>query len=83
MRNNIYFVFFYKKNRTQVKTSAVMRILDRVLARSRNHYLYDAVTQQLFVQIFYFINCHLVNTILQKEKLTPSIGFQIKLGYEP
>jgi hypothetical protein len=66
--------------KTQVKTSAVMRILDRVLARTRQHYLYDAVVQQLFVQIFYFISCHLVNTILQKNKLTPSIGFQIKLG---
>lgn len=58
-----------------------MRILDRVLARTRNHYLYDAVVQQLFVQIFYFSSCHLVNIILQKAKLTPSIGFQIKLGY--
>lgn len=64
----------------QVKNSAVMRILDRVLARTRHHYLYDAVVQQLFVQIFYFVSCHLVNTILQKNKLTPSIGFQIKLG---
>jgi hypothetical protein len=57
-----------------------MRILDRVLARTRHHYLYDAVVQQLFVQIFYFTSCHLVNIILQKTKLTPSIGFQIKLG---
>jgi hypothetical protein len=68
------------KNRTQVKTSAVMRILDRVLARTRNHYLYDAVTQQLFVQLFYAIDAHLVNIVLQKTKLTPSSGFQIKLG---
>lgn len=67
-----------KKN--QVRTSPVMRILDRVLARTRQHYLFDAVTQQLFVQIFYFINANLVNTILQKDKLTPSFGFQVKLG---
>eukprot|EP01111_Echinosteliopsis_oligospora_P013362 TRINITY_DN4776_c2_g1_i1.p1 TRINITY_DN4776_c2_g1~~TRINITY_DN4776_c2_g1_i1.p1 ORF type:complete len:1023 (-),score=418.63 TRINITY_DN4776_c2_g1_i1:7-3075(-) len=62
------------------KAPQLTRILERTLEKTRNNYLYDAVIQQVFLQIFYFINCHLVNYALQKEKLSPVHGFQIKLG---
>jgi len=58
----------------------VHRILNRILHRSREHFLYDAIVQQLFNQTFYFINSHLVNAVLALPRITPSTGFQIKLG---
>jgi len=58
----------------------VFRILDRLLVRSRDNMLYDAVVQQLFCQVFYLINAQLVNEVLRRDSVTPSQGFKIKLG---
>jgi len=67
-----------KKSAVQAKL--ISNILDRVLRKTRDHFLYDAVVQQLFCQIFYFINTHLVNAALKKDRLTASHGVQIKYG---
>mmetsp|Transcript_8537 Transcript_8537/g.11795 ORF Transcript_8537/g.11795 Transcript_8537/m.11795 type:complete len:1108 (-) Transcript_8537:45-3368(-) len=62
-------------------TNEFPNILGDILKLLKKNFLYDQIIKQFLIQIFYFIDCQLFNTLLKRPDLfTCNSGFQIKMA---